>query len=329
MSIDGSTLVSVLIPIYNSGKWLSKCLNSVVDQTYRNIEILLYDDDSVDNSAELYYGYIEVDNRIKLIGKGKVGIAKARDTLIQEAKGYASIFIDSDDWIEHNMIEVMVNHLSADNLDYCGFSMFYDEYDGKSIILASTDQCYSIFNNEDIIKQYLNLTRLHGSLCNKLIRTEILKKYKFNAGWDFAEDASFMWNVVNYVNRVGLTSVPLYHYCRHRDSLSEWKFKETHLNFVELWKKIVYDVCAKHPDFSSYARASLAFIVMSTLHSMMVNKNIDRQIYDYLMGILSKHRLQYLKHPKGGIKYTMFLCALSVSLAFAYTCVNIQRYLAN
>jgi len=329
MSGDKNILVSVLIPIYNSAKWLSRCLDSVVNQTYKKIEILLYDDGSIDNSAELYSKYIEIDQRIQLIGNERVGIAKARDCLAQSANGYASIFIDSDDWIESQMIEVMVEHILSDNLDYCGCSMFFDKYDGKKTLLTASKNYYSIFNKKDIISQYINLTTLHGSLCNKLIRTDILKKYKFKYGWDFAEDASFVWNAINDIHKAGLTSVPLYHYCYHADSLSEWRFKDTHLNFVELWKGIVQDINAKHPELLSRSRASLAFIVMSTMHSMMVSNHKDNQKVDYLMKILSQHRLQYLKHPKGGIRYIMFFCALSVSWALAYACVRILKSIQN
>ncbi len=313
-------LVSVLIPTYNSESWLSRCLDSIIKQSYTNIEILVYNDGSTDNTADIIHRYATKDGRIRIIGTKRVGIAAARNILIDESNGQMAMFIDSDDWIESQTIEKLVKLIIEDNLDFCGCSMFYDYFNKTELLIANPPGGYTIYKRKDVVYQYLDLTQLHGSLCNKLIKTEILKKNRFNTGWDFAEDSSFLWKVLNVVNRVGLTSERLYHYCAHAESLSERNFRVNQLRFVESWKCILEDVEKDYPEFFNKARASFAFIVMSTLNSIMRSEYNDKNVIDNLMDLLSRNRILYFRHPKGGLRYMLFLCAISVSQPLTFSC---------
>ena len=122
-------LISVIIPVYNAEKFLNKCLDSVIGQTYKNLEIILVDDGSQDDSGKICDEYAQKDNRIKVIHKENGGDSSARNTGLKMATGKYITTIDSDDWIELNAYEDMLKVLLEKNVDIvrCGFYKNYGE----------------------------------------------------------------------------------------------------------------------------------------------------------------------------------------------------------
>ena len=108
-------LVSIIIPIYNVEKYLTKCIESVINQTYKNLEIILVNDGSTDNSKEIIDKYSLIDSRIKVINKKNGGLSEARNAGIEIAKGDYIGFLDSDDWIELNMYEKLYKYIKQEN----------------------------------------------------------------------------------------------------------------------------------------------------------------------------------------------------------------------
>ena len=109
--------VSVIVPIYNSEKSLNKCIDSILHQTYKNIEIILVNDGSTDNSKKIYENYVHKDKRINLINKKNEGSDKARKTGISVAKSKYIVFVDSDDWIHKHMIEKLYEDIENNKSD--------------------------------------------------------------------------------------------------------------------------------------------------------------------------------------------------------------------
>lgn len=270
-SVASNRLVSVLVPVYNSASWLARCLDSILAQSYANLELLIYDDGSNDASEAIYSRYLAKDSRVSVVGKARVGIAEARNKLVEAATGYASIFIDSDDWVEPDIIEVLLSCLLSDNLDFCGCSVNYYQGVRTRLLCAGPHKHkgYEVYDREHVIKQYLELQPLHGSLCNKLIRTELLKQFSFNKGWSYAEDSSFVWKIVNQIDKVGLTNQLLYNYEAHAGGLSEWRYDERQLVFVQSWDQILNDVDVVYPQFREIARSSFLHINLSMLFSAL------------------------------------------------------------
>ncbi|MCM1451578.1 MAG: glycosyltransferase [Clostridium sp.] len=264
-------LVSILVPAYNSEPWIKRCLESLRKQTYENIEVLIYNDGSTDNSESIFAEIIDKDKRFRLIGNIKVGISKARNNLLEAANGFASIFIDSDDYIESNMIEFLLSYMIRDNLDLCGCSAVCIKEDGVKFLIANPAKGYSIYNKDELILQYLRLTLLHGNLWTKLIRTDLLKKLQFKENWNYAEDSDFIWRLLKLINKAGLSDRPLYHYILNKGSLSEWKFNAEKLKFIESWDNILKDVEINYPQFYNQAKISYAYIHLSVLHLIFIS----------------------------------------------------------
>ena len=109
--------VSIIVPVYNAEKYLIRCVDSIINQTYKNLEIILINDGSIDNSLEIMKKYKVIDNRIIIIDKKNEGVSIARNVGIKSSSGKYICFVDSDDYIENNMIQILDNG----DIDYCSF----------------------------------------------------------------------------------------------------------------------------------------------------------------------------------------------------------------
>ena len=141
-------MISIIIPIYNVEKYLEKCLDSILNQTYKNLEIILIDDGSTDNSPNICNSYCEKDKRIKIIHKNNEGVSSARNKGIELSKGKYIVFIDSDDYVSNEHIEVLYDCIISNNVDLVISNLIDISEDGiilnneeKESFLMNKDQC--------------------------------------------------------------------------------------------------------------------------------------------------------------------------------------------
>lgn len=224
MKID-SELISIIVPVYNVEKYLRKCLNSIITQTYENLEIICIDDGSPDNSIDILNEFIKKDKRIKIIRQKNQGLSGARNTGISNATGKYIMFIDSDDWIEQNMVELMAKKMIGKNLDLVICGTYDDYFDRKCEI-----------NNLSEIKKYLQeningisyfkivsqKTNLFTAIaCNKLYRLDLIKNKKiFFPEKKLYEDLFFTFRYLINSRYVDIVENPLYHYVRRKTSIT-------------------------------------------------------------------------------------------------------------
>ena len=202
-------LISIIIPIYNAEKYLSKCLDSIIAQTYTKLEAILIDDGSPDNCGKICDRYAANDNRFKVIHQLNGGVSVARQTGLDNATGDYIIHCDPDDWIEPTMLEEVLNHAINNNADMV-ISDYIIEKDGKTEY--SKQNLPENPDAKDVISRIIN-EQLHGSLCNKLVRRECchgLAFYPTNVY--LAEDELF--NIRLLAKDIKVTYLPkaFYHY---------------------------------------------------------------------------------------------------------------------
>lgn len=209
-------LVSVIIPSYNSEKYIEKAIASVMKQTYKDLEIIICDDGSTDNSIKIYDKIQLIDKRVKVVKNKHQGPSEERNIGIFEAKGKYILFLDSDDWIESttigNLVEIYNNNLDIDIICF-GLQRNYvvDEEiqikKGKDILKEGKYYLENILE-EMIQKEIIN------SPVNKMYKTEILKKYniKFDNKLYIAEDLLFNINYFKYVRKVYISNSKFYNY---------------------------------------------------------------------------------------------------------------------
>ena len=217
-----NSLVTIIVPVYNVEKYLRKCLNSIVNQTYKNIEIICVDDGSPDNSIDILNEFAEKDQRVKVIRQENQGLSGARNAGINNATGKYIMFVDSDDWIKLNMIELMTNKIEKENLDLviCG-RYHYINGIKKEINLNKIKEVLEnkILNGKEYFKVITSKTNLFtASAYNKLYITSLIKeKNLFFPKGKLYEDLLFVFQYIYDSNKIGIIEQGLYNYVVSRE----------------------------------------------------------------------------------------------------------------
>ena len=193
-----NSLVSIIIPVYNVEKYLSKCLDSVINQTYKNIEIICVNDGSTDNSINILETYNQIDARIQIITQKNGGLATARNTGLKYAKGDFVYFLDSDDWVDINLIQTTLEAIILSDADICMFdacNVYDDSYvNVKRVSNFIFPQSTKVMNYKDDN----NIRDLQCTAWSKLYRKSFLEKNNllFPDGVRFGEDVPFWFELL-------------------------------------------------------------------------------------------------------------------------------------
>lgn len=260
-------LVSVLIPCHNKGEYISRCINSIIGQTHRNIQIVVIDDGSDDDSISTIKRLALEDSRIEYYCQNCRGVADARNTALKYARGEAIMFVDADDWIEPNTIEILLHHIVDKDLDFCACSMVRDS-DRGSTPMPVTCKTLELLNQQEAKFSFLFSDSFMGSVCNKLITRKSIGELEFESGWKYAEDAMFMWRLLHRVRRCGQMSEVLYHYSQIQDSLTESLYNDSHLTYITMWENICRDVATENPRWLNMAKGKTGNAIASVIYDI-------------------------------------------------------------
>lgn len=222
--------ISVIVPVYNVELYLEECVESIRNQTIRDIEIILVDDGSLDSSSVICDMYVRQDSRIKVIHQNNRGLSGARNSGIAIAAGEWIAFVDSDDIIEHSMYEKLLNAVCDNNTMISTCSMCYMTENGKfPIIMEKTVPNIEIINSHQMITERLWNSEydcnLFTSVCNKLYRREIFEKYSFREGIIF-EDDELATRLYLDDYKISIVNEPLYYWRMNEKSITHSKFSE-------------------------------------------------------------------------------------------------------
>ncbi|EOU1560128.1 glycosyltransferase [Clostridium perfringens] len=218
--------VSVIVPVYNTEKYIIKCLNSLKNQTLRDIEVLIINDGTKDNSVNLINDFIKLDNRFKLINKNNGGLSSARNEGLKYVTSKWVSFIDSDDWVENNMLEVLfeIAEKSDSDMAVCGCR---DIFKDKQIVTSTNMKDEVIYIN-NAVDFFLSDKRQDIAIVvwNKIYKTEIINKYniKFEPNNEvFSEDILFNLEYQLFCEKIASTKKVLYNYLIRDNSIMNSK----------------------------------------------------------------------------------------------------------
>lgn len=215
---------SVIVPIYNVEKYLSKCIESLINQTYDNIEIILINDGSTDNCSSIIERFASIDERIIPISKQNGGLSEARNTGLSIASGDYIAFVDGDDWVESNMFEVLNSHLESMN-EKPDFTCFRLQFDNETL---NTHVIYGhefLINNiqgwENIITDTVLVKNITTSAWSKVYKKSFLDKWDFTFEPNIVnEDTLFSIIIASQANLVSFVNNVLYHAIERDGSIS-------------------------------------------------------------------------------------------------------------
>ena len=243
-------LISVIVPVHNSERYLNQCIESIINQTYHNLEIILVDDCSTDNSAVICDHYAPQDVRIRVIHKeikGGEGGARARNEGIAAATGEIFYFIDSDDYIEQDMLSQMYNRMGHDHSDCVVSSFHYINADGRELPWHTPRLTgYCVMPGKDAVGIFLTTLNIEGFSWNKLIRKDVMldNQILFDETMNSFVDLFGMFRVILNSRLVSFYDAKPYNYrqhdisCVHTMSLRKLgNFRRAILQVVDLAKE--------------------------------------------------------------------------------------------
>ena len=305
-------IISILIPVYNVEHYISTCLDSILSQTYTNLQIVLFDDGSKDQSLAICKEFTYKNKNIEVYHQSNQGVAVTRNHLLEKVKGDYVLFVDSDDWIEIDMVD----HLLTLGVQKDADMVMCDRVinDNKP---SQTKPIVVELSQENAIRDFLYHNYFIGSLCNKLIKTTLLHNLSFHSGISYGEDALFCWQVLQKVNKVVVTNKQLYHYRMNNISLSH-VFNGHQFSAYHVWNQIVNDVKVSYPQFLSIAQSHFCVSMTVILYNAAKHDYPSDENIKALCSIVKKNKMIMLRHIPHSFK--KYLVASLLAWNYDLTC---------
>lgn len=287
-------LISIIVPVYNVEEYLKECIDSILNQTYKNLEIILVNDGSTDKSGSICEDYAKVDSRIKVVHKKNGGLSDARNLGLDRALGEYVIFIDSDDYIDQRMCEILLNYANKYSVDIvsCNFKRVFE----NNIIEFNVPlfkEKIKIFTNDEVLEKYfLTLAPEIFATWNKLYKKSLFftdEKIRFPVN-RLHEDIATTYRLYAESKKVVLLNELLYNYRQRSNSIMK---KISHKNIEDLIKNMKeYIAFANLKDFKYPVQIGL---IKSYLIYSLWSKNIKDDKFLKCIGAMRELVLEYCK----------------------------------
>ena len=255
--MDNNKLISVIVPIYGVEAYLDRCIRSLTAQSHRALEIILVDDGSPDGCPAMCDTWAERDPRIQVIHKKNGGLSDARNAGMAAATGAFTSFIDSDDWIEPNMYELLLRHMEQDEADIsvCGVIMDWED-DTPSRMLTKEGSC--VLSREDAMRAIVEESWLKQPVWYKLYKTELIRNISFPVG-KYHEDVFWSYQAVAAAQKVSVFDTPCYHYIQRAGSIMGVGYSLKRLDAIEAKIQRFQFLQTQFPALLPNAQADLLF----------------------------------------------------------------------
>ncbi len=252
-------LISVIVPVYKVEAYLDQCVQSIVAQTYKNLEIILVDDGSPDNCPAMCDAWAQKDSRIKVIHKENGGLSDARNAGLAIATGDYIGFVDSDDYIDSTMYESLMTHLADTGSDIaaCGVQMVWE--DGKTAMLTCPG-C-AVLDNAQAMEAIVCESWLKQPVWYKLYKRSVVEGIRFEKG-KCHEDVFWSYQPIARANRICVFDTPLYFYRQRSGSIMGDSFSAKRLDALEANTRRLHFLKENYPTLAPRAEASAYFFCM-------------------------------------------------------------------
>ncbi len=270
-------MISIIVPAFNVEKTIGKCLNSIISQTYKDLDVIVINDGSTDKTPQVCETYIKKDKRIRLINKANGGVSQARNIGLQMAKGEFVIFIDADDIMENDMIQFLYDNIVENNADcsICGASVIKD---GCIIRYEYGTNEKVLLNKLEAIKRFLLGKKYNIGIWTKLYRKSSINGILFEEGRKINEDKYFIFEAILKSNSNIYYDVTKYQYILNEGSVTHKDFNESWFDTIYFAKKIYQRIIEDFPELEIYARYNLIFTSYCLISNIQYSKGA---IYRY------------------------------------------------
>lgn len=251
--MEKNPLVSILIPAFNVENYLPQCLDSILSQTYQQLQVVVIDDGSTDGTWNVCQDYVQKSPQVEAYHQENNGVGVTRNNLLGKISGELFLFVDADDWIEPDMVSFLVERMYRNDVDM--------------VVCTSTETFESIvpseyseqhWDQDTTIREFLRHQQMNGSLWNKLMKTSLIQDERFHREISYGEDALFCWHLIQRINGILVTNKQLYHYRMNDQSLSHQSYGSKKQSGHLVWKQIAEETAVSWPRYAEIATANYA-----------------------------------------------------------------------
>lgn len=278
-------LISIIVPVYNAEKYLVKCLDSLVSQTYNNIEILLINDGSKDNSGNICDEFAQKDNRVRVVHKENGGVSSARNIGLDIAQGEYIGFVDSDDWVEPDMYECLYSFIVGNGADVsiCKFS-------NKDERIEQQNYTETIeFDAKSAILEMHKDGLFAGHLCNKLFKIKLFEGLRFDEQITIYEDMLLVWDLFYRSKKIIFGKTEKYHYILNNNSAMYGKICESYFSVRKACLLMREKMVNFFKDSLIYADRTIIFTELVIAKKLYICKQFTKHYYKNIQEIIKKY----------------------------------------
>lgn len=305
-----NSLISIIVAIYNVEKYLPKCIESILKQSYKNIELILVDDGSPDSSLQICNEYALEDKRVKVITKSNGGQSTARNLALDVANGEYIGFIDGDDWIETDMYQTLYDVITHENADIVQCGWYKVDSLGQKTI-SYVNQFCEIYSSDEGLEELIKSQgkHLNTSVCCKLFKKKNACEVRFSPVRAY-EDDEYIFKTIALARKIICIDTPLYNYLNRENSTMTSAFNLNKLSLITIQKNICELLKIRYPKHFPYMQKVLCskqFYILNCLLCNPENARMSEEALKLEAEILLSYS-EYMSNSQMGInKYMLFL----------------------
>lgn len=264
-------LISIIVPVYNVEYYINRCIQSLLNQTFTNLEIILIDDGSKDRSGAICEDWARKDRRIIVVHQKNGGAGAARNAGLKIAKGKYIAFVDADDWVAPKMYETLYNLITQYSADICicGMATFKGQL---PIVSDQKRHDIEVWETKKLLDTFF---RVNGeedthSVCNKLIKSSVLEGYHFLEG-TMNEDIETCYYLATRVKNATITTENFYYYFLNIQGVTRSKFTEKKLDLIKVWDVVKSEASRLTPEYQQSCEMNIKRARFTLLSQMLIN----------------------------------------------------------
>ncbi len=285
--------ITVVVPVYNIEDFLPECVDSILQQSYQNLEIILVNDGSTDGSLKICEEYAKKDARIKLIDQENGGLSDARNTAIKVATGEYITFVDSDDYIDPDMISLLYTRLIETDADLVSCQFMPVDEESNPLPIDAQYAAFTVTGKKNCMKEFFLDTGIKTCAWGKLHRTELFKDFLYPKD-KYHEDVFTTYRIVDLCERITVCPEPLYYYRQRATSIVHHSFSPKHLDSVYACIERAEFVRERYSESKISAFSSIIYSANTCAKRLIGLENVDEEIVSFLQEQYRKYEGYFL-----------------------------------
>lgn len=310
-------LISVIVPVYKVEPYLRKCVDSIIAQTYTNLEIILVDDGSPDNCGKICDEYAEKDDRVRVVHKKNGGLSDARNAGLDIMHGEYVAFVDSDDWVLPNYVKDMYDNLVKYDADISVSGTVYVYENNKKNMILAVSNIDGLYTQQEAVENLFYQKEIYPSAYSKLYKVKLFKNIRYPKG-KLNEDSAITYKIFCLCDKISHTRANNYYYLQRAGSIENSKFSHKKMDAIDIVDEMLIWIGENKPEYKN--AAICRFIGMN----LRIYREITRSKEEFsaerkrIKANINKYRLQVILNAKAKLKVRLACCLSFLSLEFLW-----------